>query len=118
MIGAFIQFDLLAATGGEIKTGFYNTEGAQSDYLNIEQLIECLYEEDDALQPTVTMDGTTPIPDYTKPIERAFELWGQECRDLLENNWSWVEVVAEAALKKETLTQDEIDKLRPIMSLT
>ena len=92
-------------------------EGAQDDmYRMSEEWVRQSY----GPCPTIENDGT---PLYEPPfliegtqeeiVAQCWDRWGDECREILNANWAWVEAVAQAALDGDgNLTGEELLALR------
>ncbi len=122
---------LAGATAEQRVTGEWNSEGAHSDVLFISDMVQVAYghpdpdapvEPDPLLVAPVLEDYYDEelgrefkfVDDYEPVVERARERWGDECRDILEQNWAWVEAVAQAAMDGDgTVTGDQMKALRP-----
>ena len=99
---------LAGAATTQVVTGELSLDGAGDDMERIRERVVNAYAPMELAEPPFLLD-----PD-TDEVDQCWERWGDECLDILKQNWAWVEAVAKAAMDGDgTLTGDQMKALRP-----
>jgi hypothetical protein len=105
---------LAGALAQQRVTGNYDWDGAGRDIQNIaDKLLKVYGDEGPDYAPDLCPFFDDGIPDWSKIVRRARELWDLDVEAILTDHWDWVETVAELALEHRTLTGDQVRAVRP-----
>ncbi len=114
---AFVEPDERSEREPDLELAPVFMEGGHYDSMTDKELEKWL----DSMDDEELEQHIDSLDDIIGVVYRAFDRWGDECRELLEANWAWVKAVAQAALRPRTagsswgtLSGAEIDLLRPM----